>query len=139
GGAPPFGVGGRHVRAVGGHAVAENFGQNLRPAGPRVLVLFEDDDAGPFGQDEAVAVAIEGSRGSLGIVVAGGEGLHAGKARQAHGSGGGLAAAGDHDIRHVVLDDAEGVADRVGGRGTGGGNGAVGSLEPPVDGDVAAG
>ena len=52
---------------------------------------------------------------------------------------GGFGAAGDHGVGVAALDDAEGVADGVGGGGAGGGGGLVGAARAVVDGDVAGG
>ena len=79
-----FGGHAGHVEGVGGHAVADDLGEDLRAAGFGELELFEDEDAGAFADDEAVAVLVEGAAGVGGVVVAGGEGLHGGEPADAH-------------------------------------------------------
>ena len=79
-----FGGHAGHVEGVGGHAVADDLGEDLCAAGLGELELFEDEDAGAFADDEAVAVLVEGAAGVGGVVVAGGEGLHGGEAADAH-------------------------------------------------------
>ena len=68
------------VAAVGAHAVAEHFGVDVGAAGLGVLQFLEHEHAGPFAQDEAVAVAVEGAAGARRVVVALREGPHGGKA-----------------------------------------------------------
>ncbi len=109
-----FRIGGRHVSCVGRHAVAEDFRQDLRTAGLGVLVFLEDHDAGPLGEDKAVALDVEGAAGLFRLVVAGREGVHPGEAREAHRRDGGFAAAGQHHVGTVVLNQAKRVADGVG-------------------------
>ena len=139
GGAAAFLVGGGDVRAVGRHAVAEQLGVDPRPAAAGDLFGLEDQDAGPFGQDEAVAVAVERAAGAGRVVVAGRQGPHRGEPAQAHVGDRRLAAAGDHDVGLARLDELEGVADRVGRRGTGGRDRRARALQAPADRDLAAG
>ena len=128
-----------HVEGVGGHAVADDLGENLCAAGLGELQLFHDEDAGAFADDEAVAVLVEGAAGVFGIVVAGGEGLHGGESADAHGGDGGLGASGDHGVGIAALDDAEGIADGVRAGGAGGRRGLVRALGVVADADVAGG
>ena len=72
-------------------------------------------------------------------VIAGRQSTHSGETGQAHRSDRGLAAACDHHIGLIVLDQAEGVTDGIRGRGTGRCHGTVGAFESEVDGDVSAG
>ena len=132
-----FGRHAGHVEGVGGHAVADDFGEDFCSAGFGELELFEDEDAGAFADDEAVAIFIPGAAGVGWIVVAGGEGFHGGESTDAHGRDGGFGAAGDHGVGVAALDDAEGVADGVSAGGAGGGGGFVGASSVVLDGDVA--
>ena len=68
-----------HVIGVGAHAVADDLGEDVCAAGLGELELFEDEDAGAFADDEAVAVLVEGAAGAGGLVVARGEGAHGGE------------------------------------------------------------
>ena len=74
-----------------------------------------------------------------GVVVACGEGAHGSEACYAERGDGGLGAAGDHGVGVSALDEAEGVADGVGGGGAGGCRGFVGAARAVLDGDVAGG
>ena len=56
---------------VGGEAVAGQLGEDVRAALLGVLEFLDDDDAGAFAHDEAVAVLVEGPRGAFRLVVAG--------------------------------------------------------------------
>src|SRR5208337_4434122 len=134
-----FGSGLGHVVGVGGHAVADDFGEDGRAALASVLQLFEDHDARAFAHDEAVASLIPGAAGSLGLVVAGGKRAHGGESPDAHGCDGGFGAAGDHHVGVVVLDDAEGIADGMGAGGAGRGRGLIRSLGAVTHGDVPGG
>ena len=125
------------MAGVGAGAVAEHFGIDRRAACLGVFQFFEDEHAGPFAEHEAVAVAVERPAGLLRIVVALGEGPHAGKAAEAHRRDRGFAAAGDHHVGIVVLNRLEGVADGVGGAGAGRGHGIVRSAQAELDRDVA--
>ena len=127
------------MEGVGAHAVADDLGEDVGAAGLGELELFEDEDAGAFADDKAVAVLVEGAGGVRGVVVAGGEGLHGSEAADAHRRDGSLRAAGDHGVGVAALDDAEGVADGVRGGGAGGCGRLVRPLGAVADGDVAGG
>ena len=58
------------VVGVAGQAVADDLGIDLGAARLGMFQLFEDDDAGALAHDEAVAVAVIGTRGLFGRVVA---------------------------------------------------------------------
>ena len=58
------------MEGVAAHAVADNLGQNVRAALLGEFQFFQNQDAGAFADDKAVAVAIEGTGGLLGLVVA---------------------------------------------------------------------
>ena len=51
------------MAAVGADAVAEHFGVDLGAARLGMFEFFEHQDAGPFGEDEAVAIAVERAAG----------------------------------------------------------------------------
>ena len=123
-----FGSHAGHVVGVAAHA-----------AGLGELELLENEDAGAFAADEAVAILVKGAAGVGGVVVAGGEGLHGSEAADRERRDGSLGATGDHGVGVAALDDAEGVADGVRGTGAGGGGGLVGTLGAVLDGDVAGG
>ena len=80
-GADAFGMRGGDVVGVGRAAGAEELGVDRGAALAGVFVFFEDDDAGPFAEDEAVAVLVEGPAGRLRVVVALGEGAGASRSR----------------------------------------------------------
>ncbi len=84
-----------------------------------MLELFEDEHAGPFAQDEAVAIAIERAAGSLGLVVAGRKRGQADEAGHAEGMDHAVRAAGEDHIGTAAADQLEGLADglRAGGAG----------------------
>ena len=56
----------RDVVGVAAHAVANDLGQNRGAAAFRELQIFQDQDAGAFANDEAVAVFIPRTAGLLG-------------------------------------------------------------------------
>ena len=118
-------VRGGDVVGVGRVAAAEHLGVDRRAARLRVLVLFEDQDAGPFAEDEAVAVLVERPAGALRVVVASERARQAMKPPRPIG----VIAASLPPVTITSawpqLDGREGVADGVGGRGAGGGDGGV--------------
>ncbi len=97
------------------------------------------ENAGAFADDEAVALGVEGAAGALRLVIARGERAHGGESADAHGSDGGFGAAADHDVGIAAVDDAEGVADGVGGSGAGGGGGGIRAAGAIADGNEAGG
>ena len=61
------------VDAVAAGVIADDFGEDIGAAGEGVIAGFQDDDAGAFAADQAVAFGVEGSRGvGRGIVERGG-------------------------------------------------------------------
>jgi hypothetical protein len=104
-----------------------------------VLELLEHHHAGALAEHKAVAVLVEGPAGPGRVVVALRQGPGRDKAAQAHGRDAGLGAAGDHHVGLAPLDGPQGVADGVGRRGAGRGDGGVGAAQAEVDGDGAAG
>src|SRR5206468_132700 len=69
-GANAFGMGRRDVVGIGTAAGAEKLGVDGGAALAGVLVFLEDDQAGAFAEDEAVAILVERPAGALGVVVA---------------------------------------------------------------------
>jgi hypothetical protein len=102
-----------------------------------VLERFEDEDAGAFADDEAVALGVERTAGALGLVIARGERFHGRETADAHGGDGGFAAAADHDLGITTLDEAEGIAHGMRGSRTGGGGGGIGPASAVANGDDA--
>jgi hypothetical protein len=82
----------------------------------RELELFEDQDARPFSEHEPVAIAIERTARSLGIVVPRRECAHRGKPADTHRADRRFGPAGDHHLGGAPPDDLECVAQRVGRR-----------------------
>lgn len=110
-------------------AVPYHFGVDLCAAVTCMVQFFEDHDPCALADDEASAVAVKGSRGTVGIVVeGGGEATGAAEATNGEGVNAGLGAAGYHDGGVAVGDEAAGVADGVGAGGTGCCGGVVWAL-----------
>src|ERR1700690_2110214 len=82
----------RHVISVGGHAVANKFGENRSATPTRVFELFENQNARAFAHHEAIAILIPGTAGAGWVVIADGKRAHRGESANAHGSNGGLGA-----------------------------------------------
>ena len=125
------------VPAVGAHPVAEQFGVDSGAAGLGVFEFLQHQQAGALGEDEAVAIGVEGAAGVGGIVVSLRQGPHGREPAQAHGRHRGLAAAGDHHLGVVVLDGAEGVADGVGGGCAGRDHRGVGAAQARIESKAA--
>ena len=124
---------------VAGHAIADDFGDDIRAAALGEFERFENQHAGAFADDEAVALGVEGAAGALGFVIARGERAHGGESADAHGSDGRFGAAGDHHFRVAALDDFVGVANGVRRSRAGRGRGGVGALRAVANGNVAGG
>ena len=107
----------RDVIGVAREAVADDLAIDLRAAGERMLALLEDDDAGALADDEAVAVAVIGSR-RLGrtVVEVGRERPAGGEARDRQPVDRRLGAAGDHDVGVAERDQPGRIADGMGRR-----------------------
>jgi hypothetical protein len=100
---------------------------------------FEDERACALAHDEAVASAVEGAAGVLGVVVAGGHGADEGEGAEAQGCERRFDAAGDGHVAAAVADQAERLADGDGAGCAGHGVGGIGPGEAELDGDGAAG
>src|SRR5690606_21491874 len=83
-----------HVEGVAAHAEADQLAIDARAARLRLLVVLEHQDAGAVAHDEAVALAVPGTRGLFRLVVAGGQGLHRAEAAERGRRGRVLGAAG---------------------------------------------
>jgi len=117
-------------RGIGVEAAAQPkyFRVDRRAALLGVLQFFEHQDAGAFAQDEAVALAVEGTRylgsGPIGLAQSAQRGV--GENQQRIDSA--VGAAGEHEVGVVARDQAESFADRLRAGGTGGGDRAVRAL-----------
>ena len=134
-----LGGGLRHVVGVGGHTVADDFRQDGSAAAAGMLEFFENQDAGAFAHDEAVAILVPGTAGASGVVVARGKCAHGGESANAHGSDGGLGASGNHHVGIAMLDDAERIADGVGAGCASRGRRFIRALGPESHGNVPGG
>ena len=120
-------------------AIAGDFGQNLGPSTLRMLQFFEQQHRGPFAQYKTFPVRREGPAGPAGIAVSGRQ-YADGFPGADHAIGNRrLAASRQHDIRHAVLDQMEGLANRMAGGGTGGGRGKRRPLGPKFHADLRSG
>ena len=134
-----FWIGEDEVGGVGIDRVAGEFAVDFGAAAFGVAEAFEDVDAAPFGDDDAVTIAIERAAGS-GRVGVGCEGVLAVEAREdPEGVDAFASPAGERDIALIEpqhlgpLDDA-GVAS-----GAGRADGVVRSGDPEIQGDFAGG
>src|SRR5579862_4372900 len=59
----------RNVMRVPGHAVTDNFGDDVRASFLRVFERFEHENAGAFADDKAVAFSVKGTAGAGGLIV----------------------------------------------------------------------
>lgn len=110
-----------HVRAIGAHAVAQQFGMDAGAARDGVVVVFQHQHATAAADDEPIALRIVGTRGHRrAIVEAGGQRAHRIE-HHAHGPVQFFAAAGKHHILRTMPDQIRGRANamrrgRAGGR-----------------------
>ncbi len=105
---------------IGGQAVTTNLAIDFGPSFYRGLIFLKDNDSGPLGHDEAVAILIEGAAGSGRVTVAGGQGLHDVETTDGQRRDGRFGSTGDHSVGVAALDHAESVANGVGSGRTGG-------------------
>src|SRR5690606_29807409 len=106
---------GHHVHAVGGHAVADQLGDDVRAACDRVLVFLQHQHAAATGDDEAVAVGVIRTRCSLrGLVTFGRQRAHRVELG-GHAPVQFLAATGNDDVLRAVADQVGTGADAVRG------------------------
>ena len=138
-GAEAHGVGCGDVVCIGAHAFAGELSVDLGTARLGVLQFFEDEAAGAFAHDETVAAGAEGAAGVLGVVVAGGEGLHGGETAYAAFCDGCFGTAADNHVGLSQTDEVVGVSQRIGAGSTGGGGDVVGAMEAVEDADVSGG
>ena len=123
----------RDVRGVGAGSVADHLTIDSCSAAAGMFQFFEHEHPAPFGHHEAVAVAIEGPAGLLGLLVALAQSPHIRESADTHGRNRRFASAGDHDVGIVVLDGLEGVAHRVGSTGASRGYGVIGSAQAKLN------
>ena len=114
GGTLAGGIGLGEVMGVAGCGVTSKFSQRLDSPGGGVVGALKDKDSGTFGEDETIAVPIEGLAGSLGIVVLPGQRTQGIETRHAKGSDGGLCTAGQHHVGSAVADELPPGADGIG-------------------------
>ena len=127
-----FRRGGGHVVGVGGVAVAGQLTIDPRAACGGVLEGLEHQYAGSFAHDEAVSPGVKRPGGVPGIVIAGAERFHRGKATHGGGQYSGLGAAGEHDVCLAHDERAPRLSDGVVGGGAGGAGGDVGAAQALV-------
>src|SRR5262249_52337515 len=87
-------------------------GVDLRPSRSRVLELLEYDNCSRLTHDEAVSLGVEGTAGSLGIVIPAGERAHGREAGDPDPRHRRLGAAAEHDLGPAEPDRIETVPDR---------------------------
>ena len=73
-----------HVISISGHTVAYYLSVDTRAATTCMFYLFEDHDPCAFADHKPIAVAIERTTGTFGVVVARGEGAHRRETRHGH-------------------------------------------------------
>ena len=119
----------RHVIGVCRHPVAKELSVNPHPPGESPLALFQDQDGGAFTYYETVAVCVEGSRGTRGVVVTGAQSSRLGESRHGKLAHRSFGSSDDHDVGITTADDLGSVTDGVGRSGAGGDRGRVGAEE----------
>src|SRR5690606_31696915 len=124
------------VIGVGAHAVAREFTVNASATLACVFVLFQHQHTGTFAEHETIAIDVPGARGSRGIVVAGGQGTHRGKAAYAQRRHGGFRSACHHDVGVAVFNKARGIANGMQTRCAGRDHCIRGTLEAQHDGEL---
>ena len=77
--------GGGDVVGIRAHTITNNFGEDIGIAAAGVFKLFEDEDAGAFPNDEAVALRIPRTTGFVGLIITSGKSTHGGESTDPHG------------------------------------------------------
>ena len=128
------------VIGVARQAVAHDLGIDLGAALLGVLVLFEHDDAGALAHDEAVAVLVPRPRGrGRRVVEAGRQRAQAAKPAMPMRQIAASAPPATITSASLQLDQARGVADRMGAGRAGRDHRVVRALEAVLDRDLAGG
>jgi hypothetical protein len=136
--AEPVRAGVRHVVRVARDRAAEVLRQDRRAARLRVLQRLKHEHARALAHHEAVAILVVRARGLLRRVVEAGRHRAAcDKARIADTAHRSLGAARHHHIGIAPLDQAHGVADRMGARRARGHHRMVRTLEAVFDRELA--
>src|ERR1700730_4339169 len=103
----------RHVKRVGGHAVANDLRQDRSATSSGMLELFKNHDARSFSHYKSVTVFIPRTAGTGWIVVARRESAHRRESANAHRCNCRFPPAGDHHVSIAMLNDAVGIANRM--------------------------
>ena len=122
-----------NVNCIARHAKAQELGIDARSACLRMLEFFHDNDSRAFGKYESIAIAIEWSTRTGGIIVARTEGLHCRETANAERSHCAFAATGHHHVGIATLDDVEGCADSVTSSGAGSRGSDICALKPKAN------
>ena len=99
--------------------VTGQLGIDPRPAPAGRVPRFEDEQAGTFAEDEAVARGVEGAAGSLGRLVVRREGTQQTKTRQADRVDHGVEPPGEDVVGRAAPDQFHGHPDCLTPRGAG--------------------
>ncbi|MPM70353.1 hypothetical protein SDC9_117308 [bioreactor metagenome] len=126
-----------HVTCIGAHAISKQFCIDPGTARLGVFVLFEHHHAGTFTQNKTITVLVPGARGRLGVVIAGGQGAHRGKAAHAQRRHCGLRTPCDHHVGIAIFNHASCFANAVQACCTGSHHRQIGALEPESHGHMA--
>src|SRR5687768_5730661 len=102
-----------YVERVAGHAVAGDLAVDRRAARESMLALLDDQHARAFAHDEAVALRVPRTRRALRLVVPRRERTHRREAADRERGDHCLAAAGEHHVCFIALNDLVRVADRM--------------------------
>ena len=127
----------RSVRPRGGHvmrvirvSISYELGVDMGASGARALQFLEHEDGAALAHHEAIAVAVEGSRGSLRLVVARRHSTNDRERAKSEWRERRLGGAAEHDVRIAVANLTEAVTDRDRARRAAHRVGAIRSLEP---------
>ncbi len=127
-----------NVIGIAGDATAAHFGQQLCAARPRMGFAFQDHDAGAFAANEAVAFFVERPAGMFRVFVARRERPHAGKGGHRQSGHRRLAAAGNHHIGLIALNQVVALDQGIVAAGAGRGGGHDRAARAQLDGDDAS-
>ena len=128
------GISSDDVDGVGRHRGPGHDAEDVGPAGPGVVLTFQDQDRGALGHHESVPVPVEGPRRGLRVPVAGGQGPDLREPADDQAVDAGIHAAGDHHVRRARPDHVGRLGDGFRPGGAGAHRGPRPALGADVDG-----
>ena len=107
------------VARVGVRAIPDDLGERARASGLGMLQRLENEERRPLTEHHSLPAAAEWAASGPRVVPGGSEDTHDVPCRDHDRRQGRVGATGEHDVGPAGAEQAEGLTDRVGGRGAG--------------------